>query len=61
MSGVFEFCWHWTGRVQAARGGFFLAVDKVQVKYEMLRAHLVDGINVTDAAAVATMVRAAAL
>jgi transposase len=35
-----------------AGGGFFLAVDKVQVKYEMLRAHLVDGINVTDAAAV---------
>ena len=32
-------------------GGFFLAADKVQVKYEMLRAHLVDGINVTDAAA----------
>jgi transposase len=34
-----------------AGGGFFLAVDKVQVKYEMLRAHLVDGITVTDAAA----------
>ncbi len=34
-----------------AGGGFFLAADKVQVKYEMLRAHLVDGINVTDAAA----------
>ena len=34
-----------------AGDGFFLAVDKVQVKYEMLRAHLVDGINVTDAAA----------
>jgi transposase len=34
-----------------AGGGFFLAVDKVQVKYEMLRAHLVDGINVTEAAA----------
>jgi transposase len=34
-----------------ADGGFFMAVDKVQVKYEMLRAHLVDGINVTDAAA----------
>jgi transposase len=32
-------------------GGFFLAADKVQVKYEMLRAHLVDGITVTDAAA----------
>lgn len=34
-----------------AGGGFFLAADKVQVKYEMLRAHLVDGVNVTDAAA----------
>jgi len=34
-----------------ADGGFFLAVDKVQVKYEMLRAHLVEGWTVTDAAA----------
>jgi transposase len=34
-----------------AGGGFFLALDKVQVKYEMLRAHLADGSNVTDAAA----------
>ena len=33
-----------------ASGGFFLASDKVQVKYEMLRAHLVDGLNATDAA-----------
>jgi transposase len=33
------------------RQPFFLAVDKVQVKYEMLRAHLVDGLPVTDAAA----------
>ena len=32
-------------------GGFFLAVDKVQVKYEMLRAHAVDGVNATAAAA----------
>lgn len=32
-----------------AEGGFFLAVDKVQVKYEMLRAHLVEGWTVTDA------------
>lgn len=31
---------------------FFLAADKVQVKYEMLRAHLVDGVTVTAAAAV---------
>ena len=33
------------------RQPFFLAVDKVQVKYEMLRAHLVDGLAVTAAAA----------
>lgn len=42
------------GEVNAALfadGGFFLAVDKVQIKYEMLRAHLVDGWTVTDAAA----------
>jgi transposase len=26
-----------------AAGGFFLAADKVQVKYEMLRAHFADG------------------
>jgi transposase len=32
-------------------GSFFLAADKVQVKYEMLRAHLVDGISATEAAA----------
>ena len=31
--------------------GFFLAVDKVQVKYEMLRAHLLDGASATAAAA----------
>jgi len=29
---------------------FFLAADKVQVKYEMLRAHSVEGWNVTEAA-----------
>src|SRR5213080_436351 len=34
-----------------AEGGFFLAADKVQVKYEMLRAHLLDGASVTAAAA----------
>jgi transposase len=35
------------------RGGspFFLVDDKVQVKYEMLRAHVVDGVSVTSAAA----------
>ena len=31
--------------------GFFLAEDKVQVKYEMLRAHLLDGVPVTAASA----------
>ena len=31
---------------------FFLVDDKVQVKYEMLRAHVVDGVSVTSAAAV---------
>jgi transposase len=34
-----------------ADGGFFLAADKVQVKYEMLRAHELDGLSVTAAAA----------
>jgi transposase len=29
---------------------FFFAEDKVQVKYEMLRAHVVDGVTVTTAA-----------
>ena len=32
------------------RHSFFLAVDKVQVKYEMLRAHFVDGLAATTAA-----------
>ena len=31
--------------------GFFLASDKVQVKYEMLRAHLAEEMPVTEAAA----------
>ena len=31
--------------------GFFLPADKVQVKYEMLRAHLVEHVPVTAAAA----------
>jgi transposase len=34
-----------------ATAGFFLAEDKVQVKYEMLRAHAVEGTAVTAAAA----------
>lgn len=33
-----------------AESGFFLAEDKVQVKYEMLRAHVLDGCSVTEAA-----------
>lgn len=40
-----------TAAVFAADPDFFLRVDKVQVKYEMLRAHVVDGVSVTDAAA----------
>ncbi len=40
-----------TAAVFADGGGFFLPTDKVQVKYEMLRAHVVDGVSVTDAAA----------
>jgi transposase len=39
--------------------GFFLAADKVQVKYEMLRAHLVDRLPVTEAAAAHGYSRAA--
>jgi len=38
---------------------FFLADDKVQVKYEMLRAHVVDGMAVTAAAATHGYSRAA--
>jgi transposase len=34
-----------------ASGGFFLAADKVQVKYEMLRAHALDEVSATAAAA----------
>src|SRR4051794_35608440 len=40
-------------------GDFFLPADKVQVKYEMLRAHLVDGQPVTVAAAAHGYSRAA--
>jgi transposase len=39
--------------------GFFLASDKVQVKYEMLRAHLVEAVPVTEAAATHGYSRAA--
>jgi len=37
---------------------FFFPADKVQVKYEMLRAHLVDGRTVTEAARVHGYARA---
>ena len=39
--------------------GFFVASDKVQVKYEMLRAHLLDGLPVSEAAAAHGYSRAA--
>jgi transposase len=39
--------------------GFFLPTDKVQVKYEMLRARLVDGLPVSEAAAAHGYSRAA--
>ena len=32
------------------RESFFLDLDKVQVKYEMLRSHLIDGLSATAAA-----------
>ena len=38
---------------------FFLPQDKVQVKYEMLRAHVVDGLNATQAAQIHGYSRAA--
>ena len=40
-----------TAAVFAGGDPFFLAADKVQVKYEMLRAHALDGVSVTEAAA----------
>ena len=39
-----------TAAVFVSGGPFFLPADKVQVKYEMLRAHAVDGDTVTAAA-----------
>ena len=42
-----------------AGGGFFLAADKVQVKYEMLRAHFAEGEPVSRAAAAHGYSRAA--
>lgn len=48
-----------TSAVFTAPGDFFLPVDKVQVKYEMLRAHAVDGVSATVAAAAHGYSRAA--
>jgi hypothetical protein len=42
-----------------AGGGFLLAADKVQVKYEMLRAHFASGEPVSHAAAAHRYSRAA--
>ena len=42
-----------------APGSFFLATDKVQVKYEMLRAHAIEGVSATSAAATHGYSRAA--
>ncbi len=42
-----------------AGSGFFLGADKVQVKYEMLRARLVEGVPVAEAAAAHGYSRAA--
>lgn len=39
-----------TAAVFADGSPFFLAADKVQVKYEMLRAHALEGVSVTKAA-----------
>ena len=46
-------------RLFTAGGEFFLPEDKVQVKYEMLRAHALDGQPVTEAAAAHGYSRAA--
>ena len=48
-----------TSALFTAPGEFFLAADKVQVKYEMLRAHAVDGVSATAAAAMHGYSRAA--
>ena len=48
-----------TSALFTAPGDFFLAADKVQVKYEMLRAHALDGVSGTAAAAAHGYSRAA--
>jgi transposase len=40
-----------TAAVFVSGGPFFLSADKVQVKYEMLRSHYVDGVTAASAAA----------
>lgn len=45
--------------VFATPSSFFMAADKVQVKYEMLRAHAVEGVSATTAAATHGYSRAA--
>ncbi|MGH8596572.1 MAG: helix-turn-helix domain-containing protein [Gammaproteobacteria bacterium] len=39
-----------TAPIFNGREPFFLAADKIQVKYEMLRAHLIDGLSATASA-----------
>ena len=48
-----------TSTLFTAPGDFFLAADKIQVKYEMLRAHAVGGVSATAAAAAHGYSRAA--
>lgn len=48
-----------TSALFTASSDFFLPLDKVQVKYEMLRAHSVDGLSATAAAAAHGYSRAA--
>ena len=43
----------------SSAGSFFMAADKVQVKYEMLRAHQVEGMSATASAATHGYSRAA--
>lgn len=40
-----------TAALFASEEPFFFAADKLQVKYEMLRSHVVDGLGVSGAAA----------
>ena len=40
-----------TAAVSGSHPEFFWSLDKLQVKYEMLRAHVVEGVSVVEAAA----------